>query len=92
MLADGYERVLDDALRPARALTASVPVQRELVREAVPEIEALVARLRDVDRPIDRDALWEAHELLCDGSGPLYVWAEPGTVRRRVRLISEAME
>ncbi len=30
--------------------------------------------------------------LLCDGDGPLYQPAEPATLRRRVRLIREAME
>ena len=30
-------------------------------------------------------------DLLREGDGPLYAWAEPGTVRRRVRVILDAL-
>ena len=91
MLASAFQHVLDDARRPPRGLTARVAVQRDQVLPAAEDIEALVARLRE-DRPVIDDALAEARALLTDGDGPLYTWAEPGTLRRRVRVICEAVE
>jgi hypothetical protein len=91
MLATGFDRVLADARRPPRGLTPRVPVQRDQVLEAATDIERLVALLR-VDRPVSDEALAQARALLCNGTGPLYAWTEPGTVRRRVRVICEAME
>ena len=51
----------------------------------------LAALLRDRDRPVRPEGMRLAEALLCDGDGSLYQWAEPGTLRRRVRVISEAM-
>jgi hypothetical protein len=92
MVADAFQLVLDDARRPPRGLTARVPVRRDQVLEAAADIEALVARLRDVDRPVSDDVLAASGALLRDGDGPVYVWAEPGTLRRRVRVLCEAVE
>jgi hypothetical protein len=92
MLATGFQGALDDARRPRRGLSASVPVQRDQVLDAVADIERLVARLRDADRPVSDEAFAAARELLCDGRSPLYTWAEPGTLRRRVRVICESVE
>jgi hypothetical protein len=92
MLAIGFQRVLDDARRPPRGLTARVSVNRDQVLDAAADIERLVARVRDDDRPVGDEPLAQARELLSEGSGPLYTWAEPGTLRRRVRVLCEAME
>jgi hypothetical protein len=92
MLATGYQRVLDEALRPQRGLSVQVAVQREQVLDAAADIERLVARLREPDRRVNEEGLTLARTLLCDGDGPLFVWAEPGTLRRRIRVILEAME
>jgi hypothetical protein len=92
MVAAGLQRVVDDARRPPRGLTARVAVQREQVLDAAPDIEALAARLRDADRPVSDDVLSAAGTLLRDGDGPVYAWAEPRTLRRRVRVICEAVE
>jgi hypothetical protein len=78
-------------MRTPRGLSERVAVQRQQVRDAAWDIEALVARLRD-PRPVNEDGLGQARELLIDGNGPLYAWAEPGTLRRRVRVLCEAME
>jgi hypothetical protein len=90
-LAASYETALREAVDRRYLLTARVPVRREEVVAASADIEALIARLRDLDRPIDADAVRLARDLMCDGEGPLYMWAEPGTLRRRVRVICEAM-
>jgi hypothetical protein len=92
LIAGGLQGALDEGRRPPRGLTARVAVQRDQVLEAAADIERLVARLRDVDRPVSDEALAQARALLCDGTSPLYTWAEPGTVRRRVRVICEAVE
>ena len=92
MLATGFQRVLEDARRPPRGLGARVPVERDQVVEAAADIERLVGRLRDTDRPVGDDVFADARQLLADGDGPLFTWAEPGTLRRRVRVICEAVE
>jgi hypothetical protein len=92
MVAVGFQRVLDDARRPPRGLTARVAVERDQVLDAAADVELLVARLRDVGHPVAEDPLAQAGELLRDGDGPVYRWAEPGTLRRRVRVICEAVE
>jgi hypothetical protein len=92
MIAGGFQGALDEGRRPPRGLTARVAVQRDQVLDAAADIERLVARLRDVDRPVGDEALAQASALLRDGTGPLYTWAEPGTLRRRVRVICEAVE
>jgi hypothetical protein len=91
MLARGLQLALDDARHPPRGLTARVTVRRDQVLDAAAEIEALVARLRD-EREVSEHGLERARALLLDGDGPLYSWAEPGTLRRHVRVILEAME
>ena len=90
-LAHGYETAVREAVDWAYCPNPIAPVRRDEVVTARADIEALIARLRDLDRPIDADATRLAQELLCDGQGPLYQWAEPGTLRRRVRVICEAM-
>jgi len=92
MVAAGFQRALDDGRRPARGLTARVAVQRDQVLEAAGDLERLIERLRDADRPVSDEALAAARALLCDGTGPLFAWAEPGTLRRRIRVICEAVE
>ena len=92
LLATGFQRALDDGRRPPRGLSSRVAVERDQVLDAAADIERLVASLRDADRPVSDEALAAARALLCDGNSPLYTWAEPGTLRRRVRVICEAVE
>ena len=88
-VAAGFQRALEEARQPRRGLTAAVPVRGEAVLIAAEALEALAARLRDVSRTVDATAFDAATDLLCDGSGPLYQWAEPATLRRRARVICE---
>jgi hypothetical protein len=89
--ATGLQRTLDDARRPAFWLSARAPVNRRQVLDAAPDIERLVARLRDDDRAVGDDCLRCVQELLTDADGPLLAHAAPGTLRQRVRVISEAV-
>ena len=81
-----------DAAAPRSPLTARVPVQRDQVLTARADLEALIERLRELDHPAKSEGMRLARELLCDSDGPLYQPAEPAMLRRRVRLIREAME
>jgi hypothetical protein len=91
-LARAYESVLRDAIEPDFWITARIPMRRDEVVSARADFELLIARLRDVERPVDPAGFRLAQKLLCEGDGPLYTWAEPCTLRRRVRVILEAME
>ena len=90
-LARGYTLALDDAVHGVPALSARVPVEREQVLVAAPEIARLVALLDDAARALPADSVLEARELLTDGAGPMFARTEPGTLRRRVRVLCEAM-
>jgi len=92
MLAHGFERLLADARRPPRSLTARIPVQRDQVLAAAPEIERLIDHLHDLARPIDEHVMRAARDLLRDGAGPSVMRAEPGALLRRVRRIVDAVE
>ena len=90
-IALAFETVLRDVLRPPRAFTARAPVDPRQVLDAQPEIEQLVARLRDERRRVDGGALLMAEELLCDVHGPLFALSASGALMGRVRLIRIAM-
>jgi hypothetical protein len=72
-LARSLERLAANAERPAsRAISSVVPVCRSQVREALPTIFSLVARLSD-GRPVDARGVARLHALISDGTGPFYV-------------------
>jgi hypothetical protein len=89
-IARAYDTVLRDVLRPAQAFTARAPVSREQVLDAQPEIEHLIAHLRDGGRAVDRDALLLAEEILCDVEGPLFVPSPAGALHARLQLVRVA--
>jgi hypothetical protein len=90
-VAEAFDTVLEDVLRPAHAFTARAPLDRTQVVGAQPEIEQLIAHLRDDRRRVDADALILAEELLCDVDGPLFVPSSPGALQGRVRLVRIAL-
>ena len=90
-LAQGFEAVLDDVRHPRGWYSARVPVERDQVLDAEWEIERLIGRLRG-GRPIDDEGLRLARELLVERGSPLFERAERGALRRRVRVICEAVE
>jgi hypothetical protein len=92
LLAQGFEAVLRDAREPRGTwMSARVPVQREQVLDAEPDIERLIGRLRG-ERPVDEEGMRLVRDLLVERDSPLFEPAEPGTLRRRVRVICEAVE
>jgi hypothetical protein len=93
LLAQNFEAVLRDAREPrATWLSARVPVQRKQVLAAAEDIQRLIELLRDDDRPLRDDGLALARSLLIDSGSPVFEWTEPGTLRRRVRVVCEAVE
>ena len=83
--------MLRDVLRPANAFTARAPVARAQVLDAQPEIEQLIAYLRDDGRAVDGDALLLAEEVLCDVEGPLFVPGPAGALQARLQLVRVAL-
>jgi hypothetical protein len=90
-VAQAFDTVLLDVLRPVDAFTARAPVARAQVLDAQSEIEQLIAHLRDDVRRVDADALQLAEELLCDADGPLFVESSLLTLSARVRLVRIAL-
>jgi hypothetical protein len=90
-LARAFEIVLRDAYDPP-PLCARVPVQRRQVIDAEPDIEWLIGRLRDAEKPARAEGVLLAIDLLSDPRGPLFEPAEPHSLRRRVRVVCEAVE
>jgi hypothetical protein len=90
-LARAFENVLRDAYDPPGCLCARVPVEREQVLAAEPEIELLIARLCDAEHPARAEGVLLALDVLCDPRGPLFEPAPPGALRRRVRVVCEAV-
>jgi hypothetical protein len=91
-LAAGYAQALADARTERRdEWSARVPVEREQVLAAAPDIERLIGLLSDTTRVLPAEEVLQAHALLCDGGGPMFTRVEPGTLRRRIRMLCEAM-
>jgi len=82
--AAGWERAIEDATGGRHAFSPAVPVRAEQLRAALPELLAMIGRLRD-DLPVWPGGVARARRLLTDGGGPLYdPGAPPGVLRRRV--------
>lgn len=60
-----------------------VPMDRDAVRRARPEIEAVASRLTSPG-PVDVRGVARLRTLLADGSGPLYREKVPGRLRREL--------
>jgi hypothetical protein len=70
-LASAFERLIADAERPSRSLSAGAPIRRNAVIEAREQIFALAAGLRAADRP-PAAAVARARTLLTDCASPIY--------------------
>lgn len=70
-------RTLDGRYRPGAS-----PVNRPAARPLVPRLEALAARLADVERPVAARGVVLVQRLLADGSSPLYSFERADEVPR----------
>ena len=88
-LAKGLDRTLDEARRPSGIGRIAVTLPcRASVRHSADLIENLSATLYG-DRPLH--AMWVARlrEVLCDGTGPLYIPGRSDELHRRLSEIAE---
>ncbi len=70
-LARSLEQLAEHAEQPANARTPAISPCREQVRDALPEIMAITARLRSA-QPVDARGIAILRALLADGAGPCY--------------------
>jgi hypothetical protein len=76
-LASWLERTLEEAERPHVRRTAALPLDREAIRIARPELLSLARDLAAVNEPVEVRGVARAHLLLSDGTSPLYAWFDP---------------
>jgi hypothetical protein len=76
-LATGLRRVLADAERPPRFLSAAIPVQRKAVLRSRQTIERIAADL-EAEAPVAVEGVAQIQLLLTDGNSPFYVKRHEG--------------
>jgi hypothetical protein len=75
----GLERLIEEADHPTQSISASIPPQRQQVRDARPTLIAIVDALRSPG-PVGIQGVAVIARLLADGAGPAYAPAPPGTL------------
>lgn len=90
-LAQGVQRVLDDARSPQRPSHSRIPVCKAEVMAAASELDKLAKRLRSPGLLASR-GLASVHQLLTDGRSPLYLSGNPGALRVTLSRVLEALE
>ena len=71
--------MIEDAERPARALSSAVPIQRRAILRARLGLERLAAEL-DGDEPVRLAGIARVQLLLTDGNSPLYAALPDGAL------------
>ena len=89
-LATGLRRVLADAERPPRYLSAAIPVERRAVLRSRQVIERIVAVL-DADDPVGVEGVAQIRALLTDGSSPFYLERREGDLERTLERAARAL-
>jgi hypothetical protein len=91
-LAKTWRRTVKEARQPALSFAYTTLIQRRAVIEADDAIRALIARLNS-NEPVAAQGMAILYLLMTDGSSsPLYLRAEPGTLRRQLIMATEAMD
>jgi hypothetical protein len=91
-LARTLRRAVDDAHRPPIETFRAALIRRKAVLEAEPEIQAMIDRL-DNSAQVDAEGMAIAEEIITNANhSPLYNPSEPGTLRRQIRVATEALE
>jgi hypothetical protein len=91
-LARSLERLLEDTERTPTPFRGAVILPcREQVRDALPLILALAARLRD-PAPVEVRGIAQLHTLLSDGAGPCYRRIRPGALTVALQAVSGHIE
>jgi hypothetical protein len=91
-LARTLRRTVDDAHRPPANTFRAAVVRRTAVLEAEPEIREMIDRLVSPTE-VDAEGMAIADEIVTNANhSPLYNRSEPGTLRRQIRVATEALE
>jgi hypothetical protein len=91
-VAGAWRRAVRDARRPATTRSTVSIVHRAAVIDAEDAIDGLIDRLSDAE-PIAPGGMAFVEQLITDGiSSPLYNAREPGTLRRQVKVATEALD
>jgi len=91
-LARTLRRTVDDAHRPIANVFRVPLIRRRAVLEAEPAIRAMIDRL---DGPADvaAEGMAMADEIITNANrSPLYNPSEPGSLRRQIKVATEALE
>jgi hypothetical protein len=88
-IADGLDRLLADAQRPARnhRLSAGIAPCRASVSDCATQIMDLSDVLRS-HAPVSAAGIANLRGLLCDGAGPVYVAHRGGELQRALHRIT----
>lgn len=91
-LARTLRRTVDDAHRPATNAFRVALIRRSAVLEAEPAIRAMIDRLNS-PAEVDAEGMAIADEIITNANrSPLYNPSEPGTLRRQIKVATEALE
>jgi len=90
-LARSLDLLVERAERAAPShISAAILPCREQVRDALPEIMAISARLRTAE-PVDARGIAMLRAVLGDGGGPCYVRSHPGALTGRLQEVSRCL-
>jgi hypothetical protein len=91
-LAGTWRQTTKEARQPALHFAYTPIIRRRAVIDADDAINALIVRLSN-NEPVAAEGMAMLDRLTTDGaSSPLYVAAEPGTLRRQLMVATEAMD
>lgn len=91
-LARAWRRAIAEARRPALTRSTVTIIRRRAVIDAEGAISVLIERLTD-HAPVAVEGMAKLERLMTDDSwSPLYVPAEPGSLRRQLVVTTEALE
>jgi hypothetical protein len=87
-LARSLEQLAERAEEPVPKRSPAVPPRSDQMRDALPEIMAITARLRS-GQPLDARGVAMLRALLADGGGPCYVRSCPSALTEALREASQ---
>ena len=90
-LASGLERLIEDTDHPTQSISASIPPQRQQVRDARPTLLAIIDVLRSPG-PVGIQGVAMVARLLADGAGPAYAPAPPGALAALAERLLETLD
>ncbi len=88
VLARSLEQLAERAEQPVPRRSPAVPPRSDQVRDALPEIMAITARLRS-GQPLGARGVAMLRALLADGGGPCYVRSRQSALTEELREASQ---